>query len=422
MGKKLRKHHKFAGLLLILIIPLIAAGCWNRTEPELLALVLGLGVDYDRQSKQYEVVVDIANPSGMAGGGSNGGGGNGGQGGGSYVTSAKGKTLFEALREIEPVLSRELFWGHSEEVIVTEELARSGIRPLFDFYARERHSRQSNFILVTDEDLRELLQIKQPLEIETGVGIRRQIQTIQKTRSVIPLADVRQALIDFNLPGKEIFVPRIRLKTEETKPDQGVGQGGEISPGGGTQGSGDSQPKQIIEISGGAAFLGDRFAGWVDPVATKGWLFIVGGSRRATVTISCPDFGGDSSIAIKFHQASSRIEAVMKNGKPKIKVVITLEGRLEEKDFPGRFTEEYIKKLHGELVKAVKKKAQTAVNRAQELRSDIFGFGNAIYRRHPREWDKLERNWEEHFTRLEVEIEVNAHIRRSGLVVDPPGS
>ncbi len=422
MVKKPIKHRKLVGLFLILSLSLFAGGCWNRTEPELLALVLGLGFDYDGKSKQYEVVVDIANPSGMGGDGSTGGG-NSGQAGGSYVTSAKGKNLFEALREIEPVLSRELFWGHSEEVIVTEELARSGIRPLFDFYARERQSRQSNFILVTDEDLKELLQVKLPLETETGVGIRRQIQTIQRTRSVIPLADVRQALIDFNLPGKEIFVPRIGLKTQELKTDQDSGQGGGTSPGGGTQGLGDSQPKQIIEIDGGAAFLGDRFAGWLDPAATNGWLFIMGRSQRAKETIPCPASGGDDGyISVEFHRVNSRIEADMNSGQPKIKVVITLEGRLEEKDCPGRFTEEFLKELHGGLKRAVKEKAQTAVNRAQELRSDIFGFGNAVYRRYPREWNKLEGSWDEHFARLEVEIEVNAHISRSGLVVDPPGS
>lgn len=389
---------------------LTAAGCWNRKEPESLALVVGMGFNYNRQSKEYEAVVNIAKPATMEGGGGSRGGG---QEDGSYVTSAKGKNLFEALRQIEPVVSRELFWGHSEEVIISEDLARRGIQPVLDFYSRERQSRLSNFMLVTDDDLKELLQVNLPLERVTGVGIRRQIQTVQITQSVIPFADVRMVLIDLNRPGKEIFVPRIRLKKEQS------GQGGKTSSEGASSQVGGGQSEESLEVAGGAAFRGDRMVGWVDPAATQGWLYITGRPSRATEMIPCPDSGCDRYIAVEIHRVFSRVEPAMVSGKPRIKVVVSVEGRLQEKDCTDRFTRLYVKKMHSLLAEDVRQKALKAVNRAKELRSDIFGFGNAVYRNYPREWDQLKNNWEDHFARLEVEIEVKAYIRRPGLVVDP---
>ncbi|HHX87519.1 MAG TPA: Ger(x)C family spore germination protein [Firmicutes bacterium] len=394
---------------------LTAAGCWNRKEPESLALVVGMGFNYDRQSKEYEAVVNIAKPAAIEGGGGDGRSSGGGQEDGSFVTSAKGKNIFEALRKIEPVVSRELFWGHSEEVIISEDLARRGIQPVLDFYSRERESRLSNFMLATDNELKDLLQVKLPLEKVAGVGIRRQIQTVQITQSVIPFADVRMVLIDLNRPGREIFVPRIRLKKEQS------GQGGQTSSGGASPEGGGGQPEESIEIAGGAAFRGDRFAGWVDPVSTQGWLYITGRPSRATEILPCPNFKCDQHVAVEIHRVFRRLEVAIEDGKPQVKVVVSVEGRLQQKDCPDQFTKQYVDKLHSLLAERVRQKAEKAVNRAKQLRSDIFGFGNAVYRKYPREWDKLKDDWEEHFTRLEVEIEVKAHIRRPGMVVDPAG-
>ncbi|HOL16241.1 MAG TPA: Ger(x)C family spore germination C-terminal domain-containing protein, partial [Bacillota bacterium] len=60
------------------------------------------------------------------------------------------------------------------------------------------------------------------------------------------------------------------------------------------------------------------------------------------------------------------------------------------------------------------------LSRAQELKSDIFGFGNLIYRKNPRLWEKIGPRWDEEiFPRLKIDLKVNFVILRAGLIKDP---
>lgn len=58
-----------------------------------------------------------------------------------------------------------------------------------------------------------------------------------------------------------------------------------------------------------------------------------------------------------------------------------------------------------------------AVAKAQELDSDIFGFGAELNRTNPEKWAELRERWDEEFPRVDVQVEVKAKLRRSGLLI-----
>jgi len=45
----------------------------------------------------------------------------------------------------------------------------------------------------------------------------------------------------------------------------------------------------------------------------------------------------------------------------------------------------------------------------------IFGFGAEISRKYPKEWTDLKDTWDDEFPKLNVEIDVETSLRRSGL-------
>jgi len=56
-----------------------------------------------------------------------------------------------------------------------------------------------------------------------------------------------------------------------------------------------------------------------------------------------------------------------------------------------------------------------AVTKAQnEYRTDVFGFGEKIHNKYPKYWKTVEGNWEEVFSKLPVQVTVQAHIKTSG--------
>ena len=61
-----------------------------------------------------------------------------------------------------------------------------------------------------------------------------------------------------------------------------------------------------------------------------------------------------------------------------------------------------------------------AVNMAQnELKTDIFGFGEAIHRRYPRLWEKIKDDWDDEFVRLPVNITVKFETDKLGQITKP---
>lgn len=69
------------------------------------------------------------------------------------------------------------------------------------------------------------------------------------------------------------------------------------------------------------------------------------------------------------------------------------------------------------MKKEIRTRIQLVVNSAQkEFQSDIFGFGQAVYRKYPRAWNTVyKKNWDQDFPKLEVNIHSKVYIRRIGL-------
>jgi spore germination protein KC len=72
------------------------------------------------------------------------------------------------------------------------------------------------------------------------------------------------------------------------------------------------------------------------------------------------------------------------------------------------------------LASRVKLLCEKALNKAQkELKTDIFGFGEAIHRKYPKTWEKLKDDWNDKFTDLPVNITVEVETKQLGQITKP---
>jgi len=403
---------------------LLGAGCWNLREPQAQAVVMALAVDLDEESGLFEVVVEVGVPSALVGGGDGGGGGGGGGGEQpSEVVSAKGQTVFQALRRLETRMPRHLYWGHNSLIIFSEKLARQGIAEVLDFFERERYTRAITRPLVAQSDVKKLMQVRFPLEGTAGEGYVSQLTTLEASNTLIPPGDLGPVIMKLSQPGIEIFLPSVRLVKEE---GSAGGEGGGGSGTGGEGGSGGGESKsapsyKVVEMAGGAAFIEDRMVGWLGVEATLGWLWITGNLIRTTQVISCPDCS--KGLSIDIIEYTSYMEPMISNGRPRVKVTVSIDGRIQ--DVGCRHATSIEQKdlgmtLNRRLEESVRKLMRQALEETRELGSDIFGFGREFYRRKPKEWHKMKDNWQRIFQEeLEVEFEVEASVRRVGLILEP---
>lgn len=127
--------------------------------------------------------------------------------------------------------------------------------------------------------------------------------------------------------------------------------------------------------------------------------------------------GKKEAIAYQTVRQKTSISSQVKNGQPHIFVHTRVEGDLGEIEVPVDITNpKVIKEIEQSVSKEIKKELGTAVERAQKNKTDILGFGEVIHRSRPKQFKRLKQEWNDvYFPKLNVDITVEAYIRRAGL-------
>lgn len=150
-----------------LILSLILTGCWNSRELNDLAIVSGIGIDLTANNGEFRVTFQVVNPSASS---TSMGSGNGMPA--VTVISASDRTVFGALRKASKRATRQLFFAHSQLVVVGESLARSGIEGLFDIFERSHELRLNSPVLISrNSDAASVLKILTTLESLPSMGV-----------------------------------------------------------------------------------------------------------------------------------------------------------------------------------------------------------------------------------------------------------
>ena len=127
--------------------------------------------------------------------------------------------------------------------------------------------------------------------------------------------------------------------------------------------------------------------------------------------------GKKDAVTYPVIRQKTNIGVKLVNGKPKISIKVRAEGDIREVNVPLNLTDTHVLiDIEKKLAKDLKKEMEDAIVRAQKNKSDIFGFGEIMHEYHPKEWKKLEKNWDDvSFPKLEVDVQVETFIRRTGL-------
>lgn len=393
----------------MLCLAVMAGGCWNVREPENLVHVLGVAFDLDEETGLFKVYAQVANPIGMAGGGAAPGGG--GDGGAQmkkpfWVVSARGDTPFGAMRNLAPLTTRELFWAHTTVLVISEKLARRGILPIIDLFERERQLRMIVRPVVAEGDVGKLMEAEFPLESIGAQGMARGVSVIKFQRSIFPVQFLTEVVATLSEPGREVLIGRIEVLAEEDPKPGAPSQPGPPKP-----------PKPPAKISGAAVFRKDRMVGWLTEREVRGWHWVAGRAFRETLILSAPDDKG-KLLTVEVTASSSKMEPVVEGSNVRMKVTVKAEDRIQDETAPEDLTveSELVRSLNRRLAQVIRNDMEMAIAKAQEFRADIFGFGYSIYRTRYRDWTRLKDRWDEIFPKVPVELDVEASIRRTGLI------
>ncbi|MGF7186266.1 spore germination protein KC [Desulfitispora alkaliphila] len=398
-----KKKHIICVLLITFIF---ITGCWNKVELSERALVMGTGIDKGEDGT-VKVTIQVLQPikKGIPAAGIGGEATDNAV----WVTTSTGETLFDAVRNFGMQSGRKLFFQYNEIIVIGEEVAREGILPLLDFFARDHELRLNQQVLIAEGEAVDVLNATHQLEIVPANAIRDLAMgkdAIGTTVSVT-LFDLTGMLAN---KSTSPVATRIELfESTESEGNEETEQNGE-----------GEQTNKKLRVTGAAVFREDKLVGFFDKPETRGLNWILGEVVQGIIVASSP-LNPQEKVSIEIIRAGGTITPEFKDGDFSITVMVDMEGTLGEQQSRVNLTEEQRwTSLEKRTEAVIENEIKAALEKAQkEYKTDIFGFGDAIYRNYPTQWREIEDNWEEVFSQMDVNIEVNAKLRRSGITRTP---
>ena len=385
-------------LCLLVLMQIGLTGCWSREEMNDLAIAVGIGID--KVGDEFQVSAQVVLPSQIAG-----------SKGGSpqspvnlYKTT--GKTVYEALRKITTVSPRKIYISHLRILVLSEDLARGGIRDVLDFMSRDTQTRNDYFIVVSkDAKAEDALKILTSLEKIPAVRLFSSLETSEKQWAPTSTVTLGDLITDLVAKGKNPVLTGVVIQ-------------GNIDVG--------ETPKNVetvdsptqLKYSGLAVFKDDKLIGWLNQEESKVYNYLTNKVNNTVFYINCPE---GKRISLEVFEAHSKVKGSVQEGKPAISINQYLEADIGEVQCSNLelTNPKTITELNQIANQKVIKLFETTIKKVQqEYKSDIFGFGEAIHRSNPQEWKKLSDNWDQTFVNLPVTVKVNMEIRQLGKVTN----
>lgn len=377
----------------MLSVLLLLGGCWNKRELNELAIVTAVGVD--KSDEQFEISVQIVNPSQVA---SN-------KASGIQVPvftyHAKGKSLFDAIRKLTALTPRKPYYAHAQIIIIGEEMAEEGMNSILDLFQRDPEGRSDfNFIVSHDSTAQEILSVLTPLEDVPASKMFKSLKVSEAvwgtTESVI-LDDLIQSLgsIDHSavLPSIHIY---------------GDADAGDFS----SNIEKIDSPAQL-KYGGLAIFKNYKLTGYLTEQESRDYNFLNNNIKSTFEIIACPEEG---KISTEIINSSTKMTGHFQNDVPSISIKLDIEQNVAEVSCSLDLTKsKTIDALNKETSRQIKERLERTLQTIQQTyQADLLKFSNVLHREDYQAWNRIKKNWQTLYPNLEVQIEVDVHTKGVG--------
>ncbi|MEH6984692.1 Ger(x)C family spore germination protein [Priestia megaterium] len=391
---------KGAFLLLMMTMTVLLSSCWSKKELTDLAIVSAVGMDKTKGG--YHLTFQIINPGNVAGGIQGGGGGS--LSPPVTIYSASGNNLVEASRRASGTISRRLYYAHANLIVIGERMVREdGVNPLIDALDRDPEFRNtSTMVIANHSTAADLVKTLTPVDKIPANKVLKTLEFAQRKWGETVKFSLQDVMNGLQSPGEETIVSGFRLVGNHQKAQK-------------LENLQESAPEATLRASGLAVLRKGKLIDWLYGGTARGTVWILDEIQGTDINIDWA--GKKEAIAYQTVRQKTSMSAQVKNGQPRISIHTRVEGDIGEMEVPVDITNpKVIRKIELSLRKEIKKELEKAIKHAQKEKADIFGFGEVIHRSRPNEWKKIKPRWSDvYFPKLNVDVTVEAYVRRSGL-------
>uniref|UniRef100_UPI003B5878E2 Ger(x)C family spore germination protein n=2 Tax=Bacillaceae TaxID=186817 RepID=UPI003B5878E2 len=180
-----------------------------------------------------------------------------------------------------------------------------------------------------------------------------------------------------------------------------------------------TSPEAIVEADGLAVIKEGKLVNWLEGKTARGVLWLRNKISRTYLTI--PMNHERDAVTFDVIRQKTKIGSHLKNDKPAISVDVAMEGDIGETTVPIHLDDpKVLSDIERKVAKELKNELQNTIDIVKRNKTDVLQFGDVVYRTHPEVWKKMEGEWSNrYFPDTDVDITVNAYVRRTGLRNNP---
>ncbi len=379
-------------IFLFLVAALLLTGCGNYRELNDLAITTGIA--FDIKDDQYIVSYMIANSNKAE---------TDSKDSETKITvyEGKGNTISSAYMDLNSKNPKIPYIGHLEVVIISEDLAKKGILEALDFLIRNPESRKEFYIVLSKNvEAGTLLKTLAPLESFPSQNIAGIIKSNKDEQSTIVMQKYSAVITNMIDEGVEPIINGIELdgNKEEGQMQESLEK---------------ATPSATIKIDTIGIFKKDKLLGWSTHDETVGINIINNRAGFVLLETKCDDKYMTSTLK----DIKTKPIITFENNIPKIKLKIKADGAILEMQCKRNLEETKImKELENEFNEKLKSIIDETIYMAQKkYKSDIFGFGNYIYKNNLKKWNIIKDKWNnEIFPEIKIDTEIKINLNNKG--------
>ncbi len=368
------KTLKRFSVLLLAFSMLLMTGCWNYRELDNLSMVSGFAIDKGTQGFKYHLTIEFLDLSKSPPAGK--------------LLETEGDTIFDGVRNALAKSQKKLFFSDCKVVVVSQDIAKEGLAPVFDWISRDSEPRVTiNPVISKGKTAAELLQQKPITDQLMAMEIGKTISQSTTALSEVPNVELYQANNMLASEGTSLILPAAKVA--------------------------ESQSGKNFELDGTAVFEKDKLIGYLNREETKYLLFIKN-QAAGGLLVTSPD-PEDAAITLEIFGSQTSVMPEIKGDEATMKIDVNVKTSLaEDQTAKDYVTPDGLKKVEKSVENTLQTKITGLIKKVQEqYGSDIFGFGDTINRYAPDYWKKNQSKWEENFPKLKCTVTAHVTIENS---------
>lgn len=377
----MKQRTKRTAFFLFFLSFLVLPGCWDKREIEQIGMVAGIALDQgdDTSNHRIEMTQQFVNTTI---------GSKEGVVKGYFNLTDEGSNIFEVIRRTSTRTDRSPYYTHLKVIVLSDKITSSAhLLDLMNFFQRDHEMRRTVRVYFSKGPAITVLEKKTENNEVPSFNIfyksRNHYKTLEMPRQVT-LGEM-----SVNLSSQQSFLVQVI----------GLLNGSEMQ---------------------GAAIVSGkkkRLVGWLTKEEVSGVNWVLGtknGSSGGVMTVT--DKKTKKDLIYEVNHITTKIKPQVNGEQITFHVAIDSEGRLgEDWTVNDALDEKFIKKTDELVADEIKHIAEQGIAKIKDTyKVDVAGFGEALRIKNYKEWKKVKDDWDEAFSRSNVEIEAKVHIREFG--------